>query len=160
MHSLFKNTIVLVLLMFGLISAVAANEGLAEKKEVSDGSEVIGVWQGDNNMERFEIYKKGDSFYGKIVWTSYKNINNIEGRGLQDLKNPDPTQRHKSIIGLEILTNFKYKGNGVYTSGRVYDPGSGHTYRCKIMVDGDVAKVRGYILVPAIGRTETAFRIK
>ncbi len=159
MNSTVNRIIALVLLLLNLSLAIA-NEGLTNKKEVNDGSEAIGVWQGDNNMERFEIYKKGDSYYGKIVWTSYENIKNIEGRGLLDLNNPNPEQRNKSIIGLEILLDFKYKGNGIYTSGRVYDPGSGNTYRCKIMVDGDVAKVRGFILIPAIGRTETAFRVK
>jgi uncharacterized protein (DUF2147 family) len=159
MKSMMKKFTVLVSCLWMTIS-VFANHDLSEKKSVNDGSEAIGVWQGDNNMERFEIYKRGDSYYGKIVWTSYKNINNIEGRGLLDLKNPDPSKRNQSIIGLEILMDFKYKGDGIYTSGRVYDPGSGNTYRCKIKVEGDIAKVRGYILVPAIGRTETAFRIK
>ena len=145
----------LFLVMFGL-----ANDNVKSESEVTDGTEVLGIWEGDNHQERFEIYKKGDLYYGKIVWTAYEDIKGIEGRGLLDLNNPDTTKRDQSLIGLEILLDFKYKGNGVYSSGKVYDPGSGNTYKCKIKVDGDFAKIRGYILMPLLGRTETAFRIK
>lgn len=159
MSKFLKNGIIFFCLMIAT-SVVFANEGASSNTDVNDGSEVLGVWEGDNNMERFEIYKEGDLYYGKIVWTAYENIDNIEGRGLLDLENPDSTKRDQSIVGLTILLDFKYKGNGVYSSGRVYDPGSGNTYKCKIKVEGDSAKIRGYILVPLLGRTESAFRVK
>lgn len=120
------------------------------------GAEAVGVWLSGNGKEKFEIYRKGDQYFGKIIWTSY---NRLHGDSLKDLKNPDPEKRNRSIIGLEILSGFEYKGDGQYSSGRVYDPGSGNSYKCRIRVEGDVAQVRGYILMPLIGRTETARRI-
>lgn len=154
-----KNATIALLIIFST-STLIANDNVTEKSMVDDGSEVLGVWQGDNLQERFEIYEKDGKYFGKIVWTAYKDIDNVEGRGLADLNNPDPELRDKSIIGLEILIGFEYKGNGVYTSGKVYDPGSGNTYKCKIKVNGDEAKVRGYILMPLLGRTEIAYRYK
>lgn len=124
-------------------------------KDAVDPSAVLGVWMGDNGQERFEIYEKDGLYFGKIVWTAYDDLN---GHGLKDMKNPDETKRDSSIIGLDILLGFKYKGNGHFIQGKVYDPGSGKTYKCKIKVDGDRAEVRGYILVPMLGRTEVAYR--
>ncbi len=116
----------------------------------------MGLWISNNGKEKFEIYKKGGHYYGKIVWTSYKTLH--EGT-LLDLKNPDPVKRDHSIIGLEILTGFQYKGGGTYVSGNVYDPGSGNTYKCRIRVEGNTARVRGYVLMPLFGRTAIVHRI-
>jgi len=59
------------------------------------------------------------------------------------------------VIGLEILKNFVYKGDGVWHKGTIYDPDNGKTYKCKIRFGDDesVLKVRGYIGFSMIGRT-------
>ncbi|MDH3984403.1 MAG: DUF2147 domain-containing protein, partial [Gammaproteobacteria bacterium] len=54
------------------------------------------------------------------------------------------------------IQNFRYDGNGEWSGGSIYDPNSGKTYRCKLrLVDPDTLKVRGFIGIALIGRTET-----
>ena len=138
----------LLLTQFGFASDNENKSALEEQ--------YLGVWMGDNGEERFEIYKKGDKYFGKIIWTAYDDLH---GQGLVDSKNPDPEKRTQSLIGLDILLDFELNNNGVL-NGRVYDPGSGNTYKCRIKLEGDKAEVRGYILVPLLGRTEIAYRVK
>lgn len=147
------GSLLLVYLLFFIVPFTHASD---DEERVALESQYLGVWMGDNGKERFEIYKKGDKYFGKIIWTSYDDLN---GNGLLDSKNPDPTKRNKSIIGLDILLDFELNKNGTL-SGRVYDPGSGNTYKCKIKLEGDRAEVRGYILIPLLGRTEVAYRVK
>ena len=72
-----------------------------------------------------------------------------------DVNNPEESMRNRPLIGLEILSGFKYAGNGRWTGGTIYDPDNGKTYRCKLrLVDRDTLEVRGYIGVSLIGRTE------
>ncbi len=148
-----KLTLVICLILFTATITIAGGEGT----EIDDPTDMLGVWMGDNEEERFEIYKKGDLYFGKMLWTVYDDLN---GNGLLDGKNPNPEKRDQSIIGMDIFIGFQYKGNGNFVGGKVYDPGSGKTYSCKIKIKGDTAEVRGYILIPLLGRTEIAFKYK
>lgn len=118
--------------------------------------EAVGVWISNNGNEKFEIFRRDDKFYGKLIWM--KHVAET-GQQLFDINNPDPELRDRKVVGLELLYDFSYKGKGTYSNGKVYDPSSGNTYKCRIRVEGNTAKVRGYILVPLLGRTETAHRV-
>ncbi len=63
--------------------------------------------------------------------------------------------RNKPIIGLTILKNLKQDDNE-WNGGTVLDPEDGKTYKCKIEVveDGTKLKVRGFIGVSVLGRTQ------
>lgn len=154
-HPLINRFAAVLCLTVMTVSVLFATDNITK---VEEANLALGVWISDNGNEKFEIYKKGDLYYGKIVWVKYDTLHG--GDKLVDTMNPDPEKRDDSIVGLEILSGFKYKGKGVWTAGRVYDPGSGKTYKCRIKVYGDTAEVRGYILVPLLGRTETAHRVK
>jgi len=68
--------------------------------------------------------------------------------------------RDRPLTGLDLFAGFAYDGDGRWTGGTIYDPNSGKTYRCIITwVDGNTLKVRGYIGVPMLGRTETWTRV-
>ena len=41
-----------------------------------------------------------------------------------------------------------------YKDGTIYDPKSGKTYSCKMTIDGNKLKIRGYIGISLFGRTE------
>ena len=84
------------------------------------------------------------------------SANADEGRPDTDEKNPDPALRNRPLIGLQLFQGFDYAGNGRWTGGTIYDPNSGKTYRCIVTyVDHNTLKVRGYIGVSLLGRTET-----
>ena len=53
---------------------------------------LCGVWQNSKAQIRVEIYKKGQYYYGKVVWMKYPYRN---GKPKTDWKNPDPSKRNR-----------------------------------------------------------------
>jgi len=72
-------------------------------------------------------------------------------------KTPTGEQRHDeatvSIHGLNLVWGFKYAKDNRWVGGKIYDPDNGKTYSCKMNLEGDELKVRGYIGFSLIGRT-------
>ena len=68
--------------------------------------------------------------------------------------------KDQPVKGMSILYNMKKKGES-WSGGRVLDPEDGKDYKCKIYLeDDDTLKLRGYIGIPALGRTQTWYRVK
>lgn len=115
--------------------------------------DIVGYWQTrGKNPAKIQIYKSGDWYAGKIVWLTEATEN---GRPKVDKKNPDVARRNQPIIGLPILSGFKFDGGDEWEEGKIYDPESGKTYSCYLSLkDKNTLKVRGYIGVSLLGRTE------
>ena len=74
----------------------------------------------------------------------------------RDVLNPDPALRDRPLLGLTIMDGLTYAGGGKWKNGRIYDPNSGKTYKCKLtLVDENTLELRGYIGFSLLGRTET-----
>jgi uncharacterized protein (DUF2147 family) len=118
--------------------------------------DIVGVWlTGGKEPAKIQIYRSGDKYYGRIAWLKYPEEN---GRARLDANNPDKDKRKQPIIGLVILTNFKFDEDE-WNGGKIYDPESGKTYSCNISLkDKNTVKIRGYIGISLIGRTETWVR--
>ena len=56
-------------------------------------------------------------------------------------------------MGLQILSGFRYAGDGTWEAGKIYDPKNGKTYSCKMRLDGENLKIRGFIGISLFGRT-------
>ena len=112
---------------------------------------VTGEWYTSEGASVVEIYKCGDLYCGRIVWL--KNPKNEEGKDKVDIKNPDETRKNRKIMGLEILTGFKYKDENRWEDGKIYDPKTGKTYSCKMQLEGNELKIRGYVGFSLFGRT-------
>ncbi|MGZ3240776.1 MAG: DUF2147 domain-containing protein [Burkholderiaceae bacterium] len=67
--------------------------------------------------------------------------------------------KDQRIIGMTILTGMKKDGDE-YTDGHILDPNNGKVYKSKMSLidDGKKLKLRGYIGVPMIGRTQIWLR--
>jgi len=118
---------------------------------------IIGVWLTADAKAHVEIYKEGDKYSGKIVWLKEPEK---DGKPAVDDQNPEERLRTRPIMDLEIMTGFAYDGDGVWTGGRVYDPESGNEYRGKLeLKDENTMELRGYVLIPLFGRTETWTRV-
>ena len=76
-----------------------------------------------------------------------------------DIHDPDPAKRSQPICKLQIGYDFHPHGPEIARNGRVYDPESGHTYHAEMHSEGDTLHLRGYILFPALGRTENWQRV-
>jgi uncharacterized protein (DUF2147 family) len=124
----------------------------------SAADRILGTWLTAEGKARVEIFKASDCYAGKLIWVrdSLKN-----GTPALDDKNPDPALRNRPVLNLEILYSFEFDGDDTWAGGRVYDPESGEEYRGKLRLeDGNTMKLRGYVLVPLLGRTETWTRVK
>jgi uncharacterized protein (DUF2147 family) len=138
-----KVSFLLLLFVITLCSAHAADQPDA----------ILGVWKNGEGTGMVQIYKKGEKYFGKIVWL--KVPNNPDGTPRTDINNPDESQRKQPLRGLENLRDFVYKGNNKWEEGRIYDPKNGSDYACEIkLVDENTLEVRGFIGVSLFGRTD------
>lgn len=69
-----------------------------------------------------------------------------------------PGDRHnRPIVGLEIIRDMVRSGRE-WTKGTILDPETGKVYDCKLWLDGEVLKVRGYVAF--FFRTQTWSRVE
>lgn len=114
---------------------------------------IIGVWKNGEGTGMVQIYKKGEKYFGKIVWL--KVANNADGSPRTDINNPDEKLRTNPLKGIENLRDFKYMGDNKWEEGNIYDPKVGKDYSCEMkMVDSNTLEVRGFIGVSLFGRTD------
>jgi len=141
-----KERIASLILIASLISFVAQSQNKAD--------DIIGIWlTGGKEPAKIQVYKSGEKFYGKIIWLKSPTEN---GKQRMDGNNPDKAKRSNPIIGLLMLTGFKFDGDDEWKGGDIYDPESGKTYSAYLYLkDMNTLKVRGYIGVSLFGRTET-----
>ena len=115
--------------------------------------DITGAWlvHGDKPA-KILIYKTNGKFYGKIVFLQFPTDN---GKPKLDVNNPDKNKQGQPLLGLELLTGFVFDKDE-WNSGKIYDPESGKTYSCTISLkDKNTLKVRGYVGISLLGRTET-----
>jgi uncharacterized protein (DUF2147 family) len=73
-----------------------------------------------------------------------------------DANNPDPGRRHLLLLGQIILRDMHDDGPGRLSGGTIYDPDSGRTYKCRVeLLDRDHLKVRGFVGISLLGRSQT-----
>ena len=62
---------------------------------------------------------------------------------------------------MSILYGLKQENNNQWNKGEILDPENGKTYHCllRLMENGEKLKVRGYVGVPLLGRSQTWIRV-
>ena len=136
-----------------MICALLFLPGVVLSQETpADSNAIVGVWLTADGKARVEIAKTDDTYSGKIIWLKEPDE---DGKPKVDKKNPEEKLRSHPIIGLEIVYGFSYDEDHVWTGGKAYDPESGNEYKAKMtLLDDKTLKLRGYILVPLLGRSE------
>ena len=129
-----------------------------------DPDAVLGLWatdpEADAGQAHVEIFSDGDTYAGKIVWLEIPRYEEGDEHGPAgeikvDSENPDPSLRSRPIVGLVIMEGFTYGGERNWLKGFIYDPENGKTYKCKMrLTDDGLLKVRGFVGVSLLGRTE------
>jgi uncharacterized protein (DUF2147 family) len=114
--------------------------------------DIVGVWlTGGNEPAKIQVFRSGDRYFGKIIWLKNPEKN---GAPRLDIKNPDKALQKQQIVGLTILKNFRFD-DGEWNDGKIYDPQSGSTYSCYLtLTNNNTLKVRGYVGISLLGRTE------
>ncbi|MCF7794257.1 MAG: DUF2147 domain-containing protein [Candidatus Cloacimonetes bacterium] len=128
----------------------------------ADNMSPLGKWKtiDDETGEEKSIIK---------VWEDDGEIfGTIESLFLEPDEDPNPlcdeckgNLFNKPIIGMTILNNLEKDGNE-WKGGTILDPNNGKTYKCKIEVveNGKKLKVRGFIGVSLLGRTQYWHRVE
>jgi len=139
------RTLWIPLLLAGLTCRAFPQDGGADA--------LLGEWVTAGGESRVEITKRDSVTYcGRIVWLRDPLK---DGMPVLDDKNPVDSLKHRPVLGLEILRNFTYDGDHVWTGGKIYDPKSGNDYSAKMtLVDEKNLDLRGYVVIPLFGRTE------
>jgi uncharacterized protein (DUF2147 family) len=111
----------------------------------------IGLWK--NEDATFEIFENDGKLGARIV--ALKEPKTPEGKEKTDIHNPDQSKQNRPIIGLVFMSGFNRKSDTRWDNGTIYDPKSGSTYSCFMeLVSTDRIKVRGFIGISLIGRTD------
>ncbi len=159
------NCMIRLVILFSWSFLVFVGTGFqatAQTMSISSSSfepdDILGTWANSDNVLKVKIEKIGTHYFGKLVWL--EKPNEPDGAPKLDKNNPDPTLRKVPFIGLRVMKDMKYKGDGVWSGGTLYDPEKGKTYGCKItLVSLDVANIRGYIGLSILGKTEKFSRV-
>lgn len=144
-----KTIILLALSLLATFTTVSA--------QVTD--DIIGIWKDGYESRHIQLFKRGDQYFGKIVWL--KETNDHSGKPKLDVDNPDETQRNQPLLGLEILRDFNHRRKGTYVGGKIYDIKSGNTYNGMIkMLGRNKLNIRAYLGLSILGKTETWTRVQ
>ena len=120
--------------------------------------DITGIWKTQGGDSHLELTRKGTTISGRIVWLKSPNYRSSKdgplGTGKTDRRNPDPTLRSRSIIGLQVMQGFVPTGRNQWGNGTCYNPESGKSYRCRMRLTAPGRlDLRGYVGLPAFGRS-------
>jgi uncharacterized protein (DUF2147 family) len=122
-----------------------------------DHPSAVGVWR--NEDATFEIFENQGRLSGKII--ALKEPHTPEGKEKLDVHNPDPSKRERPIVGLVFMSGFSRKSDARWEDGTIYDPKTGNTYSGSMELEGpETIKVRGFIGISLIGRTDVWTRVR
>jgi uncharacterized protein (DUF2147 family) len=108
----------------GLLAAVLIASGTASHAASADPT---GYWKKPDAEREAKILvsRCGKGLCAKIVWL--KEPNDSRGRPLHDVRNANPAQRGRAIVGLPLFAGFAPSGPNVW-AGKIYNPEDGNTY--------------------------------
>lgn len=147
------NTITRTILALVTLFVLGGVTPLIAQEDSTAANAVLGEWLTSEGTSKILIYKNGTEFFGKISWLKEPEK---DGKPRVDDKNPEERLRNQPLLGLVILRGFAFDGDDAWKGGKIYDPKSGNDYSAKMtLADPKTLKLRGYVLVPLLGRTET-----
>lgn len=123
----------------------------------SQNNKVLGKWQtvdeSGQAKSHVEMYMKDGKMFGRVVEL-------LPAATTKVCINCPGDKNGKSLIGMDIIWNMGSVGEE-WEGGQIVDPKNGKIYSCSISLEGsDKLKVRGYIGVSLLGRTQIWNRAK
>ena len=119
--------------------------------------DIVGKWKTIDDKRNittsiFEIYKKGDTYSGKILLILNEKNKDV-------CTSCKGTYHNKNLKNVVILKNLEKEEN-IYENGNITDPENGKTYNCYVeLVSDNKLKIRGYIGFSIFGRTQYWYRV-
>ncbi|MEY4927276.1 MAG: hypothetical protein RI894_1712 [Bacteroidota bacterium] len=121
--------------------------------------DLTGKWWDEEHKGQTELYlSPNGKLYGKITMLS-EAIDKETGKPALDKHNSDKKLRSRPTMGLVVVIGFVK--NGDKWEGTVYNPKDGKTYSGYMQLQADgTLKLRGYVGISLIGKTEIWTRVK
>ena len=121
------------LALAALALALAGPAGAAEP--------VAGLWRTADKDALVRIGDCGASVCGRVARFL---VVPPQGPDQRDVNNPDPELRHRKLLGMAVLSDFREDGD--LWRGKIYDPKSGKSYRSVMRrLGADRLEVKGCI---------------
>ena len=147
------NTITRTFLALASLFVLGGASSLKAQEDSTAANAVLGEWLTSEGTSKITIYKCDNEFCGKISWLKEPER---DGKPRVDEKNPEEHLRNEPLLGMVIMKGFSFDGEDTWKGGKIYDPKSGNTYSAKMTLPNPkTLELRGYVLVPLLGRTET-----
>ena len=122
-------------------------------------ADVVGVWLNPKGTTRVRISPCGSALCGNIVWMQIPN-NPQTGEPLTDRNNPDPANRNRPILGLQIITDLKPGHAAGEWTARLYSPNDGTTHDASFLMDGpNSIKMEGCMMAGLVCRSQAWTRV-
>jgi uncharacterized protein (DUF2147 family) len=134
--------------------AAFALAALVSTAALAQPATIAGVWWAPDRDAKIEIViDQAGTANGRLVAVA-------SDAPVADTKNANPALRDRPVLGLTIIRDFRQQNDGSWSGGTVYDPETGGTYRGTLSLDGsDRLRMRGYVGIPLLGRTEILTRV-
>ena len=119
--------------------------------------QVTGMWKTIDDRDGseksiIEIYEKGGKYHGRVTKL-------LDGSTYTTCENCPGDQKGKPLVGMTIMYDLVKTPTGG-TNGKVMDPNNGKIYDCYVeLVSPDRLKLRGYIGISALGRSQIWQRV-
>ena len=144
-----------------LLAALLATTVVGASAQTEGGEQApppVGLWLHANKRIQVAIAPCGDRLCGKIVWFRWPN--DAQGLPLVDLNNSDPALRTRPLLGLTVLRDLRRAGPRTWEDGKIYNPDDGNDYNALMSIQDDgTLRVRAYVLLPLLGRTQLWTRV-
>ena len=144
--------------ILALATVVCVAGGLSSQAVTEPGP--FGYWLTESGKAIVEVTScKGSAtaVCGQIVWLS--NPRDASGALKTDRNNPDPARRSDELCMVELLQALKEREDGGWGDGSIYNPRDGRLYAATMKVKGDRLHLRGYVVAPVFGKTQTWTRV-
>jgi uncharacterized protein (DUF2147 family) len=121
----------------------------------------VGLWERTDSSGRaeawFRIYQCEGRYQGQIVRIFPQSGGDPSTWRCTKC---DGDQKGSPVVGLVLIKGMERKGLR-YEGGTILDPRDGSVYRAlmELSPDGERLEVRGYLVIPLLGRSETWRRI-
>lgn len=137
----------IVLAIFGVLASVASATG--------SGS-IEGRWLTGKRQAAVALFSCGSQICGRLDWMAKPRYRGGELK--IDRENPDPALRARPWCGIDVIWGLRAAEPGVWTGGDLYNPKDGETYSLEITQRGEGLKVRAYLGIKILGKTEDWIR--
>lgn len=123
----------------------------AQKTPDASVEQASGFWRTQGGDGVIELYSCEDKLCGRIHWQRADSDHLVF-----DIHNPDKDRHDDPLCGKQILDGFTPNADGALKGGMIYNPRDGSRYHAEIRLkDTDTLLLRGYVLAPLLGQTQT-----